>query len=297
MCGSIAKGIAIPNKSDADITLVLNRTPDASLLMKLEALKSGLLTHYSFITKIDTPICLISEVLDNPYGWGFWIKIICICVHGSDLGLQIRELKPSREFVQGVNDDTNTIIPEMLKNYDENPSLLLAVQLAKRLLRGLYSLTMDREESWEDDLIRQSEITVGYYPLLKEEVINSISFVYGDRQKFEYFSFSVDRIYRFLVTQLKLSIINFQYKKNYMPLVSGWIFQEFIDSKIDSISLKDIYEAVRNRETDSLPMTFIAQIDSHCVGTVSIFAQDLNERKDLSPWLAVFQIETLRKKL
>lgn len=203
MCGSIPNGMATPNRSDADFTLVFKQFPDKIFLRKLEVLKTDFLSSYPFITKIDTPICLVSEVLQNPYGWGFWIQIICLCIHGDDLGLKLPELKPSREFILGLNDDTKVILPELLCYYDRNVSFSSGLKLTKRLLRGLCSLTMDREKIWEDDLFRQSDISMGYFPILELDVKTLLSVFSGEKKICSDFRTSAEKIYQFINANLE----------------------------------------------------------------------------------------------
>ncbi|MDA3811905.1 MAG: hypothetical protein PF518_16430 [Spirochaetaceae bacterium] len=203
MCGSIPKGQAVPGKSDADFTLVFNQTPVESLLKQLETLKSDFLSSCSFITKIDTPVCLVSEVLNNPYDWGFWVKIICICVYGKDLTLNLPELVPSRDFVLGLNEDTDSVLSVLISDYDKNPLLPAAVKLAKRLLRGLYSLTMDREEKWEDDRIVQSEITIVYFPGLEDDIKKLLLVLSGDKKPGDEFRLASFKLVKFITSRIE----------------------------------------------------------------------------------------------
>jgi len=79
MCGSIPKGIAKPFKSDADFTIVCVNPKDVDY-KRLSTVKDRLLKEYPVVTKIDTTICSIDDVLSKPNEWGFWVKII-LCLY------------------------------------------------------------------------------------------------------------------------------------------------------------------------------------------------------------------------
>ncbi|CAM4355484.1 Nucleotidyltransferase domain-containing protein [Paenibacillus typhae] len=70
MCGSIPKGTAKPFKSDADFTIVCVNPKDIEY-ERLSTIKDRLLEEYPVVTKIDTIICSIDDVLSKPNEWGF----------------------------------------------------------------------------------------------------------------------------------------------------------------------------------------------------------------------------------
>jgi GNAT superfamily N-acetyltransferase len=70
-----------------------------------------------------------------------------------------------------------------------------------------------------------------------------------------------------------------------IPLLAGWFFNEW--HKFDGRSLASIKaQLAENHSRDSLPITFLAQLGSKLVGTVSIDLYDLPPFGHLSPWLA-----------
>jgi GNAT superfamily N-acetyltransferase len=85
-------------------------------------------------------------------------------------------------------------------------------------------------------------------------------------------------------------IENLADKKGCIPTVSEWIFSEFIKDKYKGISKSNIIKALNNRYLDNLPMTYIGILNSECIGTISLFSNDLNKRQDLTPWLAALYI-------
>lgn len=71
--------------------------------------------------------------------------------------------------------------------------------------------------------------------------------------------------------------------------VAHWIYQAFIDP--DQWSFDAIVQLFATRSMHSLPMTWIALDQGICVGTVSLFTNDLKTRPQLSPWLAALYVQ------
>lgn len=79
----------------------------------------------------------------------------------------------------------------------------------------------------------------------------------------------------------------------YIELVSEWIYSEFVIKSGSSMTLTQVKHYFKNTNSDKLPITLIAIIDEKCVGTISIFKNDLKTRQDLSPWLASLYVSSL----
>lgn len=72
----------------------------------------------------------------------------------------------------------------------------------------------------------------------------------------------------------------------YINIVSTWIYDEFVVKAKGRLSFKEVVEYLSNTNKKDYPMIFIAIVDNECVGTVSIFENDLKTQKELTPWLA-----------
>ena len=72
----------------------------------------------------------------------------------------------------------------------------------------------------------------------------------------------------------------------YIDIVSTWIHNEFVIKTKGSLNFKEVVEYLSNTNEKDYPMAFIALVDNACVGTVSIFENDLQTQKVLTPWLA-----------
>ncbi len=72
----------------------------------------------------------------------------------------------------------------------------------------------------------------------------------------------------------------------YIASVAAWIYDEFVIKTGGSISFNEVVAYLSNTNDRSFPMAFVAIVDNECVGTVSIFKNDLKTQEALTPWLA-----------
>ncbi|WP_145410716.1 nucleotidyltransferase domain-containing protein [Paenibacillus xylanexedens] len=165
MCGSIPKGTATPFKSDADFTIVCENPKDIDY-ERLSNIKDRLLEEYPFVTKIDTIICSIDDVLNKPNEWGFWVKIICVCIHGDDIGEKVPPIIISPEFILDLNTETKEEVDRIhrsLSNTSDNALKTRYIKgYSKRLIRALYSLVLVDTGVWQDDMLKMKNAIVDY---------------------------------------------------------------------------------------------------------------------------------------
>lgn len=75
--------------------------------------------------------------------------------------------------------------------------------------------------------------------------------------------------------------------QEYVTTVCDWVFEEFV---LEEYKSKEKYDELikyySGGNIERLPITLVA-IESHeCVGTVSIYRNDLKTQEELTPWLA-----------
>lgn len=165
MCGSIPKGIAVPFKSDADFTIVCANPKDIDY-ERLSNIKDRLLEQYPVVTKIDTIICSIDDVLNKPNEWGFWVKIICVCMYGHDIGEKVPPIVISPEFILDLNRETKEEVNRIhsaLSNASDNILKNRYIKgHSKRLIRALYSLVLEDTGEWQDDISTMKNAILNY---------------------------------------------------------------------------------------------------------------------------------------
>jgi predicted N-acetyltransferase YhbS len=65
-----------------------------------------------------------------------------------------------------------------------------------------------------------------------------------------------------------------------------FIYDEFVSKSKSQFTFNDVLEFIKKTNNDELPITYVAIENNECIGTVSLFVNDLTTRIDLSPWLA-----------
>jgi GNAT superfamily N-acetyltransferase len=85
-------------------------------------------------------------------------------------------------------------------------------------------------------------------------------------------------------------VVSTSQRPDLAPVVASWLWGEFWRPRCHS--LEQTLEAVRISVTaPRMPRTFVLLVDGRPVGTASLAAQDLEERPDLTPWLAGVFVE------
>jgi predicted N-acetyltransferase YhbS len=77
-----------------------------------------------------------------------------------------------------------------------------------------------------------------------------------------------------------------------LEVVSKWIYTEFYENIRHGISYDEILADLSSRTKSKIPFTFVAIENGKCIGTVSLFSNDLKERADLTPWLGSLYVST-----
>jgi GNAT superfamily N-acetyltransferase len=91
-------------------------------------------------------------------------------------------------------------------------------------------------------------------------------------------------------------IVRISDRPDLVPTVAQWLWDEW------HLDAGDTFEATHDAIAASVsrsgpPQTFVLLIDDQPVGTASLVAHDLDERPDLTPWLAgVFVIPEARRR-
>jgi GNAT superfamily N-acetyltransferase len=87
-----------------------------------------------------------------------------------------------------------------------------------------------------------------------------------------------------------LNVVSTAERPDLVPTVAGWVWGEFWRGHGHTLeeTLAAVSETVTARD---LPQTYILLADGRPVGTASLAAKDLEERPELTPWLAGVFVE------
>lgn len=156
MCGSIPKGTAVPYTSDADFTVVLKNQASSEIKEIIQESTFEIQQRFPIVPKIDVPICTVQDVIGNRYDWGFWIKIVSICIDGPDLSYQLPDIYPSFELQKTYYEAAIEQVPNSIETaISETNNVLRTIaqrKSIKKIIRAIYSLYIRKEKSWTEDI-------------------------------------------------------------------------------------------------------------------------------------------------
>ena len=93
-----------------------------------------------------------------------------------------------------------------------------------------------------------------------------------------------------MIDDSKLCIVSTVERPDLAAVVASWHWREFRRARGET--LQQVLEAVQKSVTATrMPRTFVVLLDGAPVGTASLAERDLDERPDLTPWLAGVFVE------
>jgi uncharacterized protein len=169
--GSVARGDAVREKSDMDLLVISSQKLTETERSTLNKMLADLSAIYgSLVREVGVADCTYDEMLDtkNKYGWGAYLKILCVCVDGEDLTKRFGNFRLSSEIAIGFNGDIDTALQSALRKIkdaetDEEAGKIAAT-FARKLIRTCYSMVMTRAQVWTTKLSEQADVFIKYFP-------------------------------------------------------------------------------------------------------------------------------------
>ncbi|EZH64815.1 hypothetical protein DH09_20080 [Bacillaceae bacterium JMAK1] len=178
--GSVARGEAIPFKSDVDLTVILHSSITAKEKDRIGHKTSEILKGNNLIIKVDYDIGELIDVVerDNYYEWGFWLRHMCYCIYGKDLSIKFPAMKPNRMISRALSKDLIPTINEQIQDLksDKEISIVKKRSVLKKLIRGAYLTVNVQDESWSTRTNENLEILSLYFP--NEAIVKELHLFY-----------------------------------------------------------------------------------------------------------------------
>jgi GNAT superfamily N-acetyltransferase len=80
-----------------------------------------------------------------------------------------------------------------------------------------------------------------------------------------------------------------KHQPQHLPTVAHWIYDEWTHVSCPDLDTQ-IMTTRSSLNDDRIPLCLVAVEGTRCVGTISIFDDDLHQRPDLTPWLAALYV-------
>lgn len=176
--GSIARGEAIPKKSDLDLIAMFDTKLSSVKLAELKNL-SGELSHkyHSLFRDVGIAVAYYDYTFDpSNYYENAFLKELCVCVYGEDLGERFGPYKLTSEIAIRFNGDIYEVLNRTLKRLETAPIedfKTLTQGFARKLIRTYYSMVMVRSQIWTTRLHEQSEVFIYHFPE-KEYIMSTL---------------------------------------------------------------------------------------------------------------------------
>lgn len=176
--GSVARGDATPVKSELDLLILFKDKLLKDEQTELENLQQRLSKKYiKIIREVGIATAEYDYVMDpdNYYEQAF-IKEICTCLYGEDIGVHFGPYKLIAEIPISFNGDIEMSLKrniDKLRNADTETFKVFTQNFSKKLIRTYYSMVMVRSQIWTTRLDEQA-IVVERYLKDKEKVVERL---------------------------------------------------------------------------------------------------------------------------
>lgn len=180
--GSVARGEAVPERSDLDVVLVLHNKPAWQDAMDIETARQALEIRHPEVLKVDFDVGFREEVLapENLHRWGFWLKHHCRCIHGYDLARNLAPFRPSREIACAVNGDFSDVLDGYARRIETESDAAaisrMAREASRKLIRATNVLRPVESTAWPESLEDHVTLFRHAYPQMAQEGAFFLSF-------------------------------------------------------------------------------------------------------------------------
>lgn len=176
--GSVARGEAIVKKSDLDLVAMFETKLSSVQLSELKQLAGELSQNYrSLVRDVGIAVADYDYTVDpTNYYENAFLKELCVCVYGEDMGERYGPYKLTSEIAIRFNGDIYEALNRALKKLETSSKedvKTITQAFARKLIRTYYSMVMVRSQIWTTRLHEQSEVFIQHFPE-KESIIRTL---------------------------------------------------------------------------------------------------------------------------
>lgn len=167
--GSVARGEAIVKKSDLDLIAMFETKLSSVQLSELKQLAGELSQNYrSLVRDVGIAVADYDYTVDpTNYYENAFLKELCVCVYGEDMGEKFGPYKLTSEIAIRFNGDIYEALNRALKKLGTSSKedfRTITQAFARKLIRTYYSMVMVRSQIWTTRLHEQSEVFIHHFP-------------------------------------------------------------------------------------------------------------------------------------
>ncbi|SDZ38047.1 Nucleotidyltransferase domain-containing protein [Evansella caseinilytica] len=176
--GSVARGEAVAVKSDLDLIALFHGKLSSVRLAEVKGFAGELSQKYrSLVREVGIAVAYYDDTVDpaNYYESAF-LKELCVCVYGEDLGQRFGPYKLIAEIAIRFNGDIGEALSRTFNRLEgaANEEFKTITQgFARKLIRTYYSMVMVRSQIWTTRLHEQSAVFIHHFPD-KESIVRTL---------------------------------------------------------------------------------------------------------------------------
>jgi predicted nucleotidyltransferase len=170
--GSVPRGRATPGSSDLDVLVCLVGAERPDLEQQVHAVGTELSKHHAHIVReVGCAVTWTDDVASPAHrdGLGFFMKVLCVCVHGEDLRVCLPQYRPTSAVALALNGDVAEILAsirariEDCSNDSDEVSRLIATA-CRKIIRSAFGMVMAREAIWTADRVEAADAFLRHFP-------------------------------------------------------------------------------------------------------------------------------------
>jgi hypothetical protein len=168
--GSVVKGTARPGISDLDALAVLRVPLTTEHEARAREVEAVVQRRFPFLSGVGLGLIDRDLVLSpaQRYDMGFFLKCLCACVDGEDLGEQLPRYRPSVALARGTNGNIRRLLDNRRQRLAATTDQAFVAELCRgfmrKIVRTAFTLVMPRYHGWTSELEPAAEVFAGFYP-------------------------------------------------------------------------------------------------------------------------------------
>lgn len=178
--GSVATGVAVPGRSDLDALALLSGEPRPEHHRRLRIASDALAREHPFVTEVSIMLFSAEAILDaaERYDMGFFLRCLCACIDGDDLGPRLPDYRPSLELAAGTNGNVGQVLATARARLSEAEDAAevrtICRGISRKIVRTGFTLVMPRERVWTNSLAESYRLFARHYPSRAEEMHDAL---------------------------------------------------------------------------------------------------------------------------
>jgi len=168
--GSVARGNAVPGRSDVDLAAVLLAAPAEEDRRRAERVARALTERFPVLFSAGVSLTHLGEVRApaQRYGWQVFLRELAVCIWGQDLRPGLPPTKPSAAVAAGFHGDTHAVFAHARQTLatSTDPEVIRDVcrMTSRRMVQVAFAVVMAREGVWATVLEEQAAVVGAAFP-------------------------------------------------------------------------------------------------------------------------------------